>query len=325
MCKPWQGEHGTGRNVAPYVEMEWGSRAYNLMWRLKELFDPDYVLNPGVILNKVVPCSTSMESNDVSKNTCPQHFTLLVHSLSVGLDYHSLLHSYQRGLSVVQDPEVHLKHLKPSPPANPLVDRCIECGFCESNCPSRDITLTPRQRITVWREINRLRAMPSRGAAEEARLADLVAGYDYQGESTCAADGMCQVKCPVKINTGELIKEIRADNLDGPGRASSVAARLANHFGTINAVVPPFLNLIDLTHRVVGPKPLEAISSGLNRLSGNMVPQWNPYMPKGASKLNMKPEEPQQTATGIPREVLLLSLDVIDTVTGLSYTSSLTG
>ncbi len=47
-----QGEHGTGRNVAPYVEMEWGTKAYELMWELKELFDPDYVLNPGVILNK---------------------------------------------------------------------------------------------------------------------------------------------------------------------------------------------------------------------------------------------------------------------------------
>ena len=46
-------EHGTGRNVAPYVEMEWGSTAYNLMWELKELFDPEYVLNPGVILNRV--------------------------------------------------------------------------------------------------------------------------------------------------------------------------------------------------------------------------------------------------------------------------------
>ena len=48
-----QGEHGTGRNVAPYVEMEWGTRAYDIMWRLKELFDPEYVLNPGVVLNKV--------------------------------------------------------------------------------------------------------------------------------------------------------------------------------------------------------------------------------------------------------------------------------
>ena len=48
-----QGEHGTGRNVAPYVEMEWGTTAYELMWQLKELFDPEFVLNPGVILNSV--------------------------------------------------------------------------------------------------------------------------------------------------------------------------------------------------------------------------------------------------------------------------------
>ena len=48
-----KGEHGTGRNIAPYVEMEWGTTAYELMWELKELFDPEYILNPGVILNKV--------------------------------------------------------------------------------------------------------------------------------------------------------------------------------------------------------------------------------------------------------------------------------
>ena len=45
-------EHGTGRNVAPFVEMEWGTKAYEIMWELKEMFDPDYVLNPGVILNR---------------------------------------------------------------------------------------------------------------------------------------------------------------------------------------------------------------------------------------------------------------------------------
>ena len=72
-----------------------------------------------------------------------------------------------------QDPAAHLKFLKPSPPANPLVDRCIECGFCESNCPSRDVTLTPRQRITVWREINRLRSCESRTPEQEQRWAPL--------------------------------------------------------------------------------------------------------------------------------------------------------
>jgi FAD/FMN-containing dehydrogenase len=37
----------TSSNVAPFVEMEWGSKAYELMWELKAMFDPDFVLNPG--------------------------------------------------------------------------------------------------------------------------------------------------------------------------------------------------------------------------------------------------------------------------------------
>ncbi|GFH24030.1 uncharacterized protein HaLaN_21744, partial [Haematococcus lacustris] len=103
-----KGEHGTGRNVAPFVEMEWGNKAYGLMWELKELFDPDFVLNPGVILNK--------------------------------------------------DPDVHIKNLKPSPAASAIVN---------SNCPSRDVTLTPRQRIAVYREMHRLNTLPDASSAEK--------------------------------------------------------------------------------------------------------------------------------------------------------------
>ena len=64
---------------------------------------------------------------------------------------------------------MHLKHLKPSPPASSIVDRCIECGFCESNCPSRDITLTPRQRITTYREISRLKTTENPTAEQQQR------------------------------------------------------------------------------------------------------------------------------------------------------------
>jgi D-lactate dehydrogenase len=68
-----------------------------------------------------------------------------------------------------RDPDAHKKFLKPSPVASDLVNRCIECGFCESNCPSRDVTLTPRQRIVAFKEIARLKGLPSRTETEEAR------------------------------------------------------------------------------------------------------------------------------------------------------------
>lgn len=44
-------EHGTGRNMAPFVELEWGEDAYRLMWQLKRLLDPRGILNPGVVLS----------------------------------------------------------------------------------------------------------------------------------------------------------------------------------------------------------------------------------------------------------------------------------
>ena len=208
------------------------------MWELKALFDPDTVLNPGVVLNR--------------------------------------------------DPDLHVKNLKPSPVASPLVDRCIECGFCESNCPSRDGALTPRQRITSFREISRLKALVGEGAAspaEATRLADLEGAYEYAGKEMCAADGMCQEKCPVKINTGDLIKELRAADVAAAPRAAAVAGRLADSMGAVTAVVPTFLNAVDLARRVVGAGPLEAASNLLNRWSGRMIPTYNAHMPKGAPSL----------------------------------------
>lgn len=62
-----------------------------------------------------------------------------------------------------------MKHLKPNPVASEIVDHCIECGFCESNCPSRDLTLTPRQRIASFKEIARLEGLDSRNSAEDTR------------------------------------------------------------------------------------------------------------------------------------------------------------
>lgn len=251
-----KGEHGTGRNMAPYVEMEWGAKATELMWELKELFDPDFVLNPGVILNK--------------------------------------------------DPLVHVKNLKPSPTASPLVNRCIECGFCESNCPSRDITLTPRQRIAVYKELYRLRTMPSRTPEQQARLDEMAKIFEYQGQDTCAADGMCQEKCPVKINTGELIKQLRSDDMDQAPRASRVVDAIANNFGAAAWSMNKMLSTVNVAHSILGAKPLSVISSTLNRITNHFIPEWNPYMPRGAAPLDLNPPKPPTVVTdhGVPRKVV---------------------
>jgi len=147
-------EHGTGVNMAPYVEREWGEKATELMWRLKRLADPDGVLSPDVLLSR--------------------------------------------------DPGVHLRDLKTTPAIEDWggATTCVECGFCEPVCPSRNLTTTPRQRIVLRREMAR---QPEGSPVQRALLAE----YDYDALETCATDGSCQIACPLGIDTGRMVKELR--------------------------------------------------------------------------------------------------------------------
>jgi len=218
-------EHGSGRNMAPFVRDEWGDAAYAVMRRVKSLLDPDGILNPGVLLN--------------------------------------------------DDPEVHLKDLKPLPPISPLADRCIECGFCEPRCPSRDLTLTPRQRIVVTREMARL----SRLATAEARSwrESLAADFAYEGDETCARDSMCQTSCPVKIDTGALVKEMRAASQSDASRG--VAAFLAGHYGLTAAAARAGLRAAAMLRAVPGGAGLLAgISSVLHDAAPSIIPRVPPEM-----------------------------------------------
>jgi len=168
-------EHGTGRNMAPFVEIEWGKQATDLMWRIKRLFDPTGLLNPGVILN--------------------------------------------------EDREIHLKNIKPMPATDALIDRCTECGFCEPMCPTRGLTVTPRQRIVGARELARIEQTgASSSEYREFRRAFLDFSVD-----TCAACGLCEMACPVGINTATLSKSIRGRN-QGP-LAQSAASLVGRHYG----------------------------------------------------------------------------------------------
>ncbi|MBA4176833.1 MAG: 4Fe-4S ferredoxin [Leptothrix sp. (in: Bacteria)] len=217
-------EHGTGRNMAPFVEMEWGTPAFQVMQRIKALIDPQGLLNPGVILNA--------------------------------------------------DPASHLKNLKPLPAADPLVDKCIECGFCEPKCPSRGLTLSPRQRIVGWREISRLDAAGS----EPRRAAELKVLYDYQGLQTCAACGLCATACPVGIETGLLIKALRGRG-KGP-LAKRVADVAARHYGGLTAGVRLGLGAADLLHGVLGTGAMRGALDGLRKLTDGGLPKWSPQLPR---------------------------------------------
>jgi D-lactate dehydrogenase len=217
-------EHGTGRNIAPFVELEWGAEAYALMRAIKALLDPEGLLNPGVLLS--------------------------------------------------DDPLSHMRNLKPLPAADPLVDQCIECGFCEPKCPSRGLTLSPRQRIVGWREVARLgREEATQGAAQT--LSD---EYAYAGIDTCAACGLCATACPVGIETGLLIKALRGRSA-GPV-ARRVADVAASHFGAVAAGVRGALGVADALHGVVGSSAMRGALDGMRRLSGGRLPKWSPAMPR---------------------------------------------
>jgi len=222
-------EHGTGRNMAPFVEKEWGNEAYQLMKKIKAIFDPEGMLNPGVILN--------------------------------------------------DDEQSHLKNLKPLPPAFDKVDKCIECGFCEPSCVANELSLSPRQRIASYREIARLKA----SGEKPHEAAALVNAYQYAGDDTCATDGLCALSCPVQINTGELIKELRFQSHSR--RQNKLATWLANNMAAVTRLLRNVLSLLHIGHTVLGTRVTTAISNSLYKISGKKIPLWNKYMPKASKKI----------------------------------------
>lgn len=217
-------EHGTGRNMAPFVELEWGRDAYQLMWRIKKLFDPENLLNPGVVLN--------------------------------------------------DDKDVHLKNLKPMPATHELVDRCIECGFCEPICPSRNLTLTPRQRIVAWREHARLKT------TKDAKVTTWDKTFAYQGLETCAIDGLCSTRCPVGINTGELVRALKTEQHGE--RAKKMGAYAQTHIAPISKITRFGLNAAAATAKVISPQNLTKVTQGFSQLTGERVPSWHAALPRGA-------------------------------------------
>ena len=233
-------EHGTGRNMAPFVVSEWGEKAAAMMWRIKKLADPHGILAPDVILTR--------------------------------------------------DPSLHLKNLKSFPQIEGVTgsSQCIECGFCEPVCPSRNVTMTPRQRIVVRREMVRQKV-------DSAVLAQLQREYQYDGIETCAGDGTCAIPCPIGINTGALIKEFRARE-NGPA-GEAVALRLAQHWKAVERASRAGLRGAHALSSVFGVKPLTALAAAARSVvSPDLLPAVPGPMPRAAAR---PPKTDRNGAAGV--------------------------
>lgn len=219
-------EHGTGRNIAPFVEREWGTKLTEMMWRVKALADPDHILSPDVLLTR--------------------------------------------------DRKAHLRHLHSLPAIEKEVDCCIECGYCEPVCPSRNLSTTPRQRIVLRREMAR---QPIGSPVTKALLRE----YEYDAIETCAGDGTCAIACPVDINTGTLMKHFR--HQEHSKIQESVACGIAKNWGIAEKLARSALRANRIATSLPGGSLIaeSALRSLRSVVSTDVVPAWLPNLPAAAS------------------------------------------
>jgi D-lactate dehydrogenase len=180
---------------------------------------------------------------------------------------------------LTRNSKLHLENLKSFPQIEGVTgsSQCIECGFCEPVCPSRNVTMTPRQRIALRREMTRQKS-------DSAMLAQLQQEYQYNGIETCAGDGMCSIPCPIGINTGTLIKQFRA--LENSPTAEAVALQLAKHWKAVEPVARLSLWGAHAFSSLFGVKPLTALTAVVRSVvSPDLMPAVPGPMPRAASGL----------------------------------------
>lgn len=223
-------EHGTGRMIAPFVEKEWGAKAYAINRRIKEIFDPHALINPDVIIS--------------------------------------------------DNPQIHTQNLKQSSEVEDFINQCMECGFCEKVCPSRELTLTPRQRIAVRKEIARLEALLAESTKSTQKptqeiLEELKRGYQYFGIETCATCSMCSLSCPLEIDSAKIAQKLSPSTKGAVSRF--IATQTAKHFSSTLSLAKGGLHIANFGFAIFGKNTLSALSKKIKFL---------PYIPRSLPRAN---------------------------------------
>ena len=134
------GEHGIGKIKTPYLELEHGSEIIDIMIKIKELFDPNRILNPGIGKGEKQPIRKSRESR-LLKNlngkllslkcmrcgfciaTCPSRI-------------HYLLEAYSpRGRLSILNGLVY-GDLTLTEEISNILNTCTLCALCYTTCPA---------------------------------------------------------------------------------------------------------------------------------------------------------------------------------------------
>lgn len=135
-------EHGTGRNMAPFVQYEWGEKAFALMKEIKSLFDPKNLLNPGVIFNDDPHCHIRhfkpMPLTNEHVDKCIECGFCEVNCLTAGFTLSSRQRIVaQREITRIKnipEQQERLKRLKKQY-AYAGNDTCAGDGLCATSCP----------------------------------------------------------------------------------------------------------------------------------------------------------------------------------------------
>ncbi|RDU73061.1 FAD-binding oxidoreductase [Helicobacter aurati] len=226
-------EHGTGRMVAPFVEKEWGKKAYAMNQKIKAIFDSDNLINPDVIISS--------------------------------------------------DPSIHLKNFKSSSAVEDFINGCMECGFCEKICPSKELSLTPRQRITIQREIARLQNKQSPTHEETQLLEELQRDYLYLGVETCATCSLCATLCPLEIDTAKIALQITPNTVSNT--AKFIAAQVGKNLPLTLRMAKVGLNLANIGNKIFGNHTISKLSNKANTslrmpFIPTTMPRSNNYIPQ---------------------------------------------
>ncbi|MFW2368492.1 MAG: (Fe-S)-binding protein, partial [Desulforhopalus sp.] len=196
------------------------------------------------------------------------------------------------GTLINDDPTCHTKNLKTPIASHPKLDNCVECGFCEAVCPSKDIGFTPRQRVAVFRHMAELALLKSEETGDWEKI------YDDLGTDLCATDGICTTRCPLAVDVAGFVRERR--NQSVTNSTKKIAHAVGDHFATVTKGASLLLNGVAIFQRLLGDALMYKSSAVARKIVGSSLPAWNEHMPRGGKNPTKSAVQGQDIVVYIP-------------------------